>query len=207
MHQYRHVFVYPRPCVQRACVHFCKRIAPRGVSVSIRISLSWALIIRISLSIMHRSLYVHVCVCVCVCVDTHNDMLTFVPGHAHHAHGRIHACTHENVCKCMCVSACEGRNEREKERESERESARARICVCMGVRVCIWCTCIYSSCMISITSIWNVPYWYYHVWITCIHLPPSSHMILVVRAIVTHDGPASPDDHNSHMIALRALRA
>ena len=58
------------------------------------------------------------CACVSVCVGTHKDMrvyeiltLTFVPAHAHHAHGRIHACTHENEYKCMCVSACEGRNE------------------------------------------------------------------------------------------------
>jgi hypothetical protein len=94
-------------------------------------------------------LYVHVCLCVSVCVDTHKDMriyemltLTFVPAHAHHAHGRIHACTDKNVYKCMCVSACEGRNERERERERVcvRERERVRMCVCVCVQLCA-CMC------------------------------------------------------------------
>ena len=106
-------------------------------------------------------LYVHVCLCVSVCVDTHKDMriyemltLTFVPAHAHHAHGRIHACTDKNVYKCMCVSACEGRNERERERERAR--ARAYVCMCMCAALCMYVCMGVRAHMIALTSIMSI---------------------------------------------------
>ena len=104
-----------------------------------------------------------VCTCVSVCVDTHThkDMriyemltLTFVPAHAHHAHGRIHACTDKNVYKCMCVSACEGRNERERERERAR--ARAYVCMCMCAALCMYVCMGVRAHMIALTSIMSI---------------------------------------------------